>query len=92
MDAMRQRLGPFEVPLADGKLMESRHDEKWHFARFTVVKPNEKIVLQAECTLRSENGEILVTNTELSNNEVVLRSEREIDLKAGPFTLIKFDI
>jgi hypothetical protein len=45
-------------------------------------------VLQAECTLRSEKGEILVTITELSNNEVVLRSGQEIDLTSGPFTLI----
>jgi Ni2+-binding GTPase involved in maturation of urease and hydrogenase len=88
MDAMRQRMGPFEVPLADGKHVESRQDEKWRFVRFRIAKPNEKLALQAEYTLRSEKSETLVTITELSKNEVVLRIDREIDLRSRPFTLI----
>jgi len=88
MDAMRQRMGPFEVPLADGKHIEPRQDEKWHFVRFHIVKPDEKLALQAECTLRSEKTETLVTITELSKNEVILRTDREIDLRTGPFTLV----
>jgi hypothetical protein len=88
MDAMRQRMGPFEVPLADGKHIESRQDEKWRFVRFRIAKPNEKLTLQAECTLRSEKTETLVTITELSKNEVVLRTDQEIDLRSGQFTLI----
>ncbi len=86
MDAMRQRLGPFDVPLADGKTVNT--DEGRHYTRFGLVKPDEKLSLQAECTLRWEQGETLVTIVELSNAEVVLRSERQIDPTVGPFTLI----
>lgn len=88
MEAMRQRMGPFEVPLADGKHVDSPQDEKWYFVHFRVVTPNEKLALQAECTLRSEKTETLVTITELSKDEVILRTDREIDLRSGSFTLI----
>ena len=70
MEAMRQRLGPFEVPLADGKALERAENDKWKFYGFTIVKPNDKLVLQAECTLVHEKGEFLVTITELAQDKL----------------------
>jgi superfamily I DNA and/or RNA helicase len=88
MEAMRQRLGPFEVPLADGKALEGTENDKWKFYGFTILQPNDKLVLQAECTLVHEKGEVLVTITELTQDKVTLRSEREIDLRYPPYTLV----
>jgi hypothetical protein len=61
MNAMRQRMGPFEVPLAQGKPVESGDDSEKKFYAFTILKSNDNLVLQAECTLKDENGETLVT-------------------------------
>jgi superfamily I DNA and/or RNA helicase len=44
--------------------------------------------LQAECTLVYEKGEVLVTITELPQDKVRLRSEREIDVRYPPYTLV----
>lgn len=88
MEAMRQRLGPFEVPLTGGKALKDREDERWKFYTFKILKSNDKLVVQAECTLVYEKGEMLVTITELSQDRVTLRSERAIDVTYPPYTLV----
>jgi superfamily I DNA and/or RNA helicase len=88
MAAMRQRLGPFEVPLGQGRSLDPTEGEPGRSYTFKVLQPNDKLVLQAECTLRYGAGEILVTITDLHQDEVTLRSERPIGLTYDDYTLV----
>lgn len=88
MEAMRQRLGPFEVPLGRGRLVEGTDSAESRDYRFPVLQPNDKLVLQAECTLLAGASETLVTIADIGAAEVVVRSARELDLGADTFTLV----
>lgn len=88
MEAMRQRLGPFEVPLGQARSLDPTEGESGRRYAFKVLQPNDKLILQAECTLRYGAGEILVTITELHQDEVTLRSERPIGLTYDDYTLV----
>lgn len=51
MEAMCQRLGPFDVPLVNGRVLAGKEDDPWKLYTFHVAKPNDKPFLQVECTL-----------------------------------------
>ncbi len=88
MEAMRRRLGPFEVPLDQGKALDSPASDQGQLYRFKILKPNEKLLLQAECTLRYSGGEALVTITAINQAEITLRSKRNIALNYHDYTLL----
>jgi superfamily I DNA and/or RNA helicase len=88
MEAMRQRSGPFEVPLINGRAVDSGEDGRGKFYTFKIVRPNDKLVLQAECTLRYDVDELLVTITDIGQDEVTIRSEQNIGLSYSTYTLI----
>jgi hypothetical protein len=88
MEAMRQRLGPFEVPLSHGRKLDFANNEPGNCYTFKILQPNDKLVLHAECTLRYEAGEALVTITQLDRDELTLRTERTIGLTAPDYTLV----
>jgi hypothetical protein len=64
MKAMRQRLGPFEVPLANGRVLDADDSNQGRIYVFKVLQPNDKLVLQAECTLWYETSEALSASQE----------------------------
>ncbi len=88
MEAMRRRLGSFEVPLGEGKVLDGMDSDKGKLYRFKILKPNEKLVLQAECTLRYGGSELLVTITDISQTEITLSSHRNIGLNDDDYTLL----
>lgn len=90
MDAMRERMGPFEVPLAQGHLLDRGNGGKGPLLyRFGFLQSNDKLVLDAECTLVAGLQEHLVVITSIDGGDLVLRSEREeIDLSADTFSLV----
>lgn len=88
MEAMRQQLGPFEVPLGEGRALDKEEGEQGRLYTFKVLQANDKLVLQAECTLRYEGGELLVTVIDLNQAQITLRSDRPIGLNTGDYTLI----
>lgn len=90
MDAMRERMGPFEVPLAQGHLLDRGNGGKGPLLyRFGFLQSNDKLVLDAECTLVAGLQEHLVVITSIDGGDLVLRSEREeIDLSADAFSLV----
>ena len=88
MEAMRRRLGPFEAPLGSGKALSFNRDEPGKFYTFQILKPNEKLTPQVECTLRYDQGEVLVTIVEINQAELTLRTERTITLNEGDYTLV----
>jgi hypothetical protein len=81
MNAMRRRLGSFEVPLAEARIVEMPDDSQNRLYCFKVLQPNDKLVLHAECTLRYEGREILVTITDIDQNQITLRCNQTISLK-----------
>ena len=87
MDAMRQRLGPFEVPLTQGVPLESEPESKVHQYAFRVSRADDRLVGGSECSLVAGARQSLVTLTEISGTRLVLRSEEPIDLQARPLLL-----
>ena len=87
MEAMRQRLGPFEVPLGAGRRLEGGEEGR-RLYRFAVLQGNDKLVPQSECDLRAGAQEHLVTVSELEGDQVVLECGTGIDLGSGPFCLV----
>jgi superfamily I DNA and/or RNA helicase len=88
MAAMRQRLGPFEVPLAPGQALEGGDQERDQLYQFQVLQANDKLVLQAECTLVYEGGEALVTITGIEGDRLTIRSQQYIPLNYHTYTLV----
>jgi ABC-type hemin transport system ATPase subunit len=91
MDAMRTRMGPFEVPLGPGDSSEAHEDEGKQAYGFRVLQPNEKLTLGAECSLMTGTGrEHLVEISSLDKNQIVLSCSQEIDVDAGPHVLVVY--
>jgi len=88
MEAMRKRLGPFEVSLTDGSALETGEDHSDRFYNFRVLTPNEKLVLNSECSLRTENNENLVTITGIDGDKITLRCSQKIELAANDHKLV----
>src|SRR5262245_48011420 len=87
MEAMSQQLGPFEVPLGQGRSLDPGEPEEGNRYIFKLLQPNDKLAAQMECTLKYEAGEALVTIMDLQYDEVTLRSERNIGLNYNTYTL-----
>jgi superfamily I DNA and/or RNA helicase len=88
METMQKRLGPFEVQLTDSQVLESDEKDKTKYYIFSVLKPNEKLVLHTECTLRSTTEENLVTITKIDKNKITLGCNKNIDLTPSDHILV----
>ena len=91
MEAMKDRLGPFEVPLLRGRILEGAEvpDNAGHFHySFQIGKANDKIVLGIECNLVAGSSDHLVTVTRIEGEEIVVRGEQAIDAAANPLNLV----
>jgi hypothetical protein len=80
MEAMRARLGPFEVALVGGRLLASA-DERFDL-RYELGAPSDKLMVGMECSLVAGEIEQLVTVTELDARSVGLRAARKIPTDA----------
>ncbi|MBD3242865.1 MAG: AAA family ATPase [Chitinivibrionales bacterium] len=88
MDAMRERLGPFEAPLAGGQLVRADDAAPAYTYRFTVLEPNEKLIAGTECTLRYGAAEMLVTVDRVDGALVQLRADSRIALDSDSIVLV----
>ncbi|MCP4750671.1 MAG: AAA family ATPase [Proteobacteria bacterium] len=88
MDAMRKRLGPFEVPLSKGNRLETDDVDQNGFYTFRFPTPNDKLILHSECTLRYEKTENLVTITGIDKDEITLLCQGKVDLDPNDHTLV----
>lgn len=86
MEAMRQRMGSFEVPLADGELIEQQGDQRRY--NYRVLQANDKLVVHGECTLLTDPTETLVTILSLEGDQIVLGCDRDVDPNANQPTLV----
>ena len=87
MAAMRQRLGPFEVELTNGRFIENRGDGTQLHA-FDIVTPNDKLILHSECTFNGGGVEFLVTVSALSDKTVTLEGEHLLPCSATDARLV----
>ena len=87
MAAMRQRLGPFEVELTNGRFIEKKSDGL-QLHTFDIVTPNDKLILHSECTFNGGDVEFLVTVVGLTNNSVTLEGEHLLPCSATDARLV----
>ncbi len=103
MQAMRQRMGPFEVPLNNPRLLID-HASTFHktasskeavseavtdkIYQFDISQPNDKLMLQAECTLVYPDTEILTTITGIEKDYLTLKCRDHIPLDAIAYRLV----
>lgn len=88
MEAMRERLGPFEVPVGKGRVVDEGGDRKINHYAFQIAVPNDKLVLNAECSLRYDTGEHLVSISEIEKDTVTLACENKIRLNQESYVLV----
>lgn len=80
MEAMRARLGPFEVVLGEGELLDAEGDRARY--RYGLPSVSDKLMVGIECSLRTGGREALVTVERLGGGSVILRGGRAIELGA----------
>jgi hypothetical protein len=88
MDAMRERMGSFEVALADGQAVESEDEKDRGRYAFRLMSTDEKLVPGMDCSLRVGTDEYLVRVERLESAEVTLSSVRDVELGSGEGTLV----
>ena len=89
MEAMRRRMGPFEVPLGEGEKNGDDGEADGHLYEFRILLANEKLVPGAECSLVTAAGsEHLVEIAALDRDRIVVRCGHEIDLASEPIHLV----
>jgi len=89
MDAMRARMGPFEVPLGTGRQLDDVDDGGRRLYQFTVRQPNDKLTQGGDCSLVTGDGsEHLVEISSIDRDQITIRCDREIDCGAGPVMLV----
>jgi hypothetical protein len=89
MEALRKRLGPFEVPITNGrKITAGTGPAAVHHYTFKIVRPDEKLVPHAECTLRYDQQECLITVEQVDRDEVALTSLTEFPVTCNVYILV----
>lgn len=99
MDAMRERLGPFEVVLGGGRAVGTEENgpqsalgteqsaRRYTYA-FAVLESNDKLLAGTECTLRCGATEMLVTVEHFDRTAVRLKAPARIALDSTPIVLV----
>ena len=88
MDAMREQMGPYEVPVSTLCEEAAPTDSQHRFYNVTVATPSDKLVLHGECTLAYDGGESLVTITALNRDRLTLRCADTIPSGCTSWTLV----
>jgi hypothetical protein len=88
MEAMREQLGPFEVPVSIPRETATPENSDYRLYEVTAAASADKLVLNGECTLVYDDGETLVTITAIEGDQLTLRSETEIPQSSSSWTLV----
>ncbi len=85
MEAMRQRMGPFEVALTAGRRVGETEPPRYEFR---VPEPNDKLAAGTECSLRTEGREYLVSIERVDSDTVLLSAQTSLDLAGNNVVLV----
>jgi hypothetical protein len=92
MEAMKQRLGSFEIQLSSGEMLTdspasttARNRKRYAFA---IYQRDGKLIPGVDCTFRCDGPDVLVTVVGVDNNRVVLESPTVLDLTASRKMLV----
>jgi hypothetical protein len=88
MEAMREQLGPFEVPVTTPVEIETPADSPHKLYEVTAEASSDRLVLNGECTLVHTDGEALVTITAIDGDQLTLRCEAELPRNSSAWTLV----
>lgn len=94
MNAMRERMGPYEASLSAIRSVDTDDDgaadinARHRHYEFVLPAPNDKLVLNGECSLRFDSGEEIVTIIALERDKIILRCERSIPPDSRLYTLV----
>lgn len=88
MAAMRERMGSFEVDLAEGRRIDAEGEREGARYTYRLISTDEKLVPGMECSLRLPGGETLVRVEGLDGTLVTLWSASELDLGLHSATLV----
>lgn len=80
VSSMRERLGPFDIPLANPRRGGDPDDVDAEIYAFDLLSADERLVPQLECSLKHDSGEIQATIVAVDAREVTVRVIREIKL------------
>ena len=91
MEAMRASQGDFEIPLTMGRRVDADGGEttgRRFSYEFDLSAPSDKLLVDAECTLRCNRSDSLVVLEQVDQKSVRLSSAEEIDLDADSHILV----
>lgn len=88
MEAMREQLGPFELPVSAPGEVATPADNLFKLYEVTAEASSEKLVLNGECTLAYDSGETLVTLTAIDGDQLTLRCDTELPQNSVSWTLV----
>ena len=88
MQALRERLGSFEVPVSNGRILDADDTDGRKRFTFDVAAVDDKLVLHSECTLTTAQDEWLVTIEGVTGREVTLSCEHDLLAGSGPAVLV----
>lgn len=89
MDAMRERMGSFEVSLIEGQEIETKEGKDGFQYTYRISSADEKLVQGMECSLRTPGGdEYLVRVERLDGPTITISSGRDLNVGSGDATLV----
>ena len=90
MEAMRQRMGPYEIPVSQGERLESDEDAGRYVYEFRLYQASDKLVQGGECNLVTDRSDDLATVISIDGDRIVLTVDRVVDLTGGGATLVLY--
>lgn len=88
MDAMREQLGPYEVPVSTPIDIALPGERDYRLYDVTAAASADKLVLNGECTLVHDEGETQVSITAIEGDQLTLRSETAFPQGSSSWTLV----
>ncbi len=88
MAAMREQLGPYEVPVSIPTQVGTPAEGESRLYEVTATGASDKLVLNGECTLVHDAGEALVTIASIDGDRLTLRCDSDFPPNSSSWTLV----
>jgi hypothetical protein len=88
MESMRERMGPYEIPVSEGEPLDAHPGSERVAYSFRLHQTSDKLVQGGECNLLTDRSDDLVTVVSIDGDRIVLTCGRPLDLPDGRATLV----